>query len=67
MTEEQSVTFGRYEETPPERMSVEMRDAYDFTKKLRGMIPDRTGFGWRIRDLRKPSCQRALITRTNRH
>ena len=41
MTETQSDfgTFGRYEETPVERMSSQMREAYDFTKKLRGMVP----------------------------
>lgn len=32
-------TFGRYDETPIERMSAETRDAYDFTKKLRGLVP----------------------------
>jgi 4-carboxymuconolactone decarboxylase len=32
-------TFGRYSETPVDQMSPEMRDAYDFTKKLRGMVP----------------------------
>ena len=32
-------TFGRYEETPVEQMSPEMRDAYDFTMKLRGQVP----------------------------
>jgi 4-carboxymuconolactone decarboxylase len=32
-------TFGRYEEIPVERMPPEMRDAYEFTKKLRGRVP----------------------------
>jgi 4-carboxymuconolactone decarboxylase len=32
-------TFGRYVETPIDQMSPEMRDAYDFTLKLRGMVP----------------------------
>lgn len=32
-------TFGRYEETAVERMSPEMKDAYEFTKKLRGIVP----------------------------
>jgi 4-carboxymuconolactone decarboxylase len=32
-------TFGRYAETPIDQMSPEMRDAYDFTLKLRGMVP----------------------------
>ena len=32
-------TFGRYAETPLDQMSPEMRDAYDFTLKLRGMVP----------------------------
>ena len=32
-------TFGRYTETPVEEMSPEMRDAYDYTKRLRGLVP----------------------------
>jgi 4-carboxymuconolactone decarboxylase len=32
-------TFGRYIETPVDRMSPEMRDAYEFTKGLRGLVP----------------------------
>jgi 4-carboxymuconolactone decarboxylase len=32
-------TFGRYVETPIDQMSPEMRDAYHFTLKLRGMVP----------------------------
>ena len=32
-------TFGRYAEVAPEAMSPEMRDAYDFTMKLRGLVP----------------------------
>lgn len=32
-------TFGRYIETPADQMSPEMRDAYEFTKKLRGIVP----------------------------
>jgi 4-carboxymuconolactone decarboxylase len=32
-------TFGRYVETSVDRMSAEMRDAYEFTRKLRGMVP----------------------------
>jgi 4-carboxymuconolactone decarboxylase len=32
-------TFGRYEETPADRMSPEMKDAYDYTMKLRGLVP----------------------------
>ena len=32
-------SFGRYEETPLDQMSPEMRDAYDFTMKLRGQVP----------------------------
>ena len=32
-------TFGRYVETPVDRMSPEMRDAFEFTKKLRGEVP----------------------------
>ncbi len=32
-------SFGRYEETPVDQMSPEVRDAYDFTRKLRGQVP----------------------------
>ncbi len=32
-------TFGRYEETPVDQMSSEMRDAYDFTMEVRGQVP----------------------------
>lgn len=32
-------TFGRYEEIPVERMPPEIRDAFEFTKKLRGFAP----------------------------
>jgi 4-carboxymuconolactone decarboxylase len=32
-------TFGRYVEIPVDRMAAEMRDAYEFTRKLRGMVP----------------------------
>ena len=32
-------TFGRYEETSVDKMSADMRDAYDFTMKLRGQVP----------------------------
>ena len=32
-------TFGRYVETRVDQMSPEMRDAYEFTRKLRGMVP----------------------------
>jgi 4-carboxymuconolactone decarboxylase len=32
-------TFGRYIETPVGQMSPEMRDAYDFTIGLRGLVP----------------------------
>jgi 4-carboxymuconolactone decarboxylase len=32
-------TFGRFDETPVAKMSPEMRDAYDFTKNLRGLVP----------------------------
>ena len=32
-------TFGRYVETPVDRMSPEMLDAFEFTKKLRGEVP----------------------------
>lgn len=32
-------TFGRFQETPIGQMSPEMKDAYDFTKQLRGLVP----------------------------
>jgi 4-carboxymuconolactone decarboxylase len=32
-------TFGRYEETSVDQMIPEMRDAYEFTRKLRGLVP----------------------------
>lgn len=32
-------TFGRFVETPVEKMPAEMRDAFDFTAKLRGLVP----------------------------
>lgn len=32
-------TFGRFDETPVAEMSPETRDAYDFTKELRGLVP----------------------------
>lgn len=32
-------TFGRYVETPVEEMSPEMRDAYEYTLQLRGLVP----------------------------
>ena len=32
-------TFGRYEETPVDKMPADMKEAYDFTVKLRGQVP----------------------------
>ncbi len=32
-------TFGRFRETPVADMSAQMKDAYDFTKNLRGLVP----------------------------
>ena len=32
-------TFGRFQETPVDQMSPQMRDAYDFTMGLRGLVP----------------------------
>ncbi len=32
-------TFGRFEETPIDKMPADMREAYDFTMKLRGLVP----------------------------
>lgn len=32
-------TFGRYVEVPVEEMSTEMRNAYDYTMQLRGLVP----------------------------
>ena len=32
-------SFGRYQEVSVDQMPTEMRDAYDFTKQLRGQVP----------------------------
>ncbi|MEV2212272.1 carboxymuconolactone decarboxylase [Streptomyces sp. NPDC050997] len=32
-------TFGRFVETPVEEMPPQMREAFDFTEKLRGLVP----------------------------
>ena len=32
-------TFGRFVETPIDKMPEDMKDAYDFTKQLRGQVP----------------------------
>lgn len=32
-------TFGRFVETPTDAMPPDMRDAYDFTRQLRGLVP----------------------------
>jgi 4-carboxymuconolactone decarboxylase len=32
-------TFGRFTETPVSQMPADMRDAYDFTMELRGLVP----------------------------
>lgn len=32
-------SFGRFQETPVDQMSPEMKDAYQFTKTLRGLVP----------------------------
>ena len=32
-------TFGRYEEVPVGEMPADMKDAYNFTMKLRGQVP----------------------------
>ena len=32
-------TFGRFNETPVSQMPAGMKDAYDFTRKLRGLVP----------------------------
>ncbi|HEX4790963.1 MAG TPA: hypothetical protein VH372_21050 [Actinospica sp.] len=32
-------TFGRYAETPVDEMPPQMREAFDFTKQLRGLVP----------------------------
>ena len=32
-------TFGRFQETPTAEMPPEVRDAFDFTKTLRGLVP----------------------------
>lgn len=33
-------TFGRFQETPASNMPPEMKDAYEFTKNLRGLEPE---------------------------
>ena len=32
-------TFGRYQETPVDQMPADMRAAYNYTLKLRGVVP----------------------------
>ena len=32
-------TFGRFVETPVDEMSPQMKEAYDFTRELRGLVP----------------------------
>ena len=32
-------SFGRFKETPVDQMPSEMKEAYDFTMKLRGLVP----------------------------
>ena len=32
-------TFGRFVETPVDAMSPQMKEAYDFTRELRGLVP----------------------------
>ncbi|MGW7596212.1 hypothetical protein [Streptomyces rubiginosohelvolus] len=32
-------TFGRYVETPVDAMPPEMRSAYEYTRRLRGLVP----------------------------
>ena len=32
-------TFGRFHETPAGQMPADMKDAYDFTRNLRGLVP----------------------------
>ena len=32
-------TFGRFSETPAREMPADMKDAYDYTQKLRGLVP----------------------------
>lgn len=32
-------TFGRFIETPVDKMPPDMKEAYDFTVKLRGQVP----------------------------
>jgi hypothetical protein len=50
-------TFGRYQENPVNEMSPAMKDAYDFTKKLRGWCPDPIRSGWRTQLCQRRSCQ----------
>ena len=53
-------TFGRYVEVPADQKSPEMRDAYDFTKNLRGLVPGPTRFGWPTRNCRIPGPPRRI-------
>ena len=39
MTDGDFGTFGRYDETPADQMSGDMRTAYDLVKELRGSVP----------------------------
>ena len=49
MAESENVgTFGRYKEVAKEKMSPNMRAAYDFTMKLRGQVPGRIRSGCQI-------------------
>jgi hypothetical protein len=59
-------TFGRYEEIPVERMPPEMRDAYEFTEKLRGLVPGAHKIWLANPKLLKAVAPTAPTTRPNR-
>jgi hypothetical protein len=60
-------TFGRYRETPVADMPADMKDAYDFTKSLRGLVPGRIASGSPIPGCRRLSFLSGNITRSGRH
>ena len=59
-------TFGRYRETPVNRMPADMRAAYDDTLKLRGLVPVPHKIWLANPAYRAPSSRRAPITRPSR-
>jgi hypothetical protein len=59
-------SFGRYVEISVDQMSPEMNDAYEFTKRLRGLVPGPIRFGSPILGCPKRSCLPAPINRNTR-